>query len=218
MWCFGWRGWQTLRILLVTRVHLVKTDVCHVFALCYQGSSFHRPHYLQPQSPALGEEDQSCYSTSMTLHPPLCLWCRLRPPALKKVQRELQLANYHLHTGAVNMSGEHGSEVHCLKIKQQEVWCHNERSPSTSQTSSDLSLRRCEIVCMWACEVCVCVRACVMKTRVSVHANVCNLSHTIYLFFAQHLHTPLLGVMQEAAVAQINSSLSYWLAASRGRN
>lgn len=31
----------------------------------------------------------------------------------------------------VKMSGEHGSQVRRLKIKQQEVWCRNERSPST---------------------------------------------------------------------------------------
>lgn len=52
-----------------------------------------------------------------------------------------------------------------------------------------------------------------------VSARICVQSLTDHLlFFAEHLHTPLLGVMQETVVAQTNSSLSYWLTVSRGGN
>lgn len=43
-------------------------------------------------------------------------------------------------------------------------------------------------------------------------------SHTPSALFTEHLHIPLLGVMQETVVAQTNSFLSYWLAASPGGN
>lgn len=58
------------------------------------------------------------------------------------------------------------------------------------------------------------------KTRayVFVYANVCRLSHVVHLFFAERLHTALLGEMQETVVAQTNSSLSYWLGACHGGN
>lgn len=44
-------------------------------------------HYLQPHSLVVVEEEQSRYSTSVTLHPPLCLRSCLRPPALKYADR-----------------------------------------------------------------------------------------------------------------------------------
>lgn len=139
---------------------------CHILSLIVLGFWLHCPHYLQPLSLVVGDEEQSYYSTSMTLHPPLCLLCFLRSPALKCEKRieVRQLPHPNAHT----KSGEHGSQVHSLKIKHQEVWWHNERSPS-SYTSSDVCLR---------VGICVCVRVWWKQVCVQVCAHTCLQTHT----------------------------------------
>lgn len=52
------------------------------------------------------------------------------------------------------------------------------------------------------------------------HVNLCNLLHTVclfFLFFLLNICITLLGVMQEAAAARTKTSLTYWLTACHGK-
>lgn len=98
-----------------------KTDARHIFALFLWVSLLHCSHYLQPYSLVVGEEEQSYYSTPMTLHPPPCSWFRLHSPALKCMER---IAGSQL--SHPNTDSEHG----------RQAWFTS--SPSQNKTAGSL--------------------------------------------------------------------------------
>lgn len=76
------------------------------------------------------------------------------------------------------MIGKRGSQVQRLKIKRQEVWCHNERSPFTAT----LPLTSVFVLLWNSPYKGTSVGTCVMKICIFAHLNVYNLSHNMQLF------------------------------------
>lgn len=103
---------------------------------------------------------------------------------------------------------KHGSQVHQPKIKQQEVWCLNERSPSTAKLPlSSVPLWNIFAKCdVWWKRMCVCGYCMFFPYK-------CLQSLTHHApFMTKHLHTPVPGVMQETVHCCTNQQLCRLLA------
>lgn len=128
-----WSGVNANCIFSLKWITLVKANVCQVFLYFFTGL----PHCISHTTCSHTLQLLKKRSNHVIPQEWLCILLCACGACVSicqpwNVGRELQLANYHLQTQTVNMSSKHGSQVHCLKIKQQEVRCHNERSSSTA--------------------------------------------------------------------------------------